>query len=110
MLVAPGPIELVATMICRRAFALAKPIAASAIDCSFCPRQVGSSSLTASSASLRQVTLPWPKMANTPGNSGTSAPSSSVRCARSQRTSACAMVRRTVVMLGLPVGRSGAGA
>ena len=102
MLVAPGPIELAATMICRRALALAKPIAASAIDCSFWPRQVGSSSLTASSASLRQVTLPWPKIANTPGNSGTSAPSISVRCAISQRTSACAMVSRMVVMRGLP--------
>ena len=98
MLVAPGPIELAATMIWRRALALAKPIAASAIDCSFWPRQVGSSSLTASRASLRQVTLPWPKMANTPGNSGTSAPSSSVRWAMSQRTSACAMVSLTVVI------------
>ena len=29
-------------MICRRRLALAKPIAASAIDCSFWPRQVGS--------------------------------------------------------------------
>ena len=35
-----------ATMICRGASALAKAIAASAIDCSFWPRQVGSSSLT----------------------------------------------------------------
>ena len=41
MLPAPGPIEESATMICRRRFALAKPTAASAIDCSFCPRQVG---------------------------------------------------------------------
>ena len=68
-------------MICRRFLALAKAIAASAIDCSFCPRQVGSSSFTASSASDRQVTLPCPKIANTPGNSGASLPSSSVRCA-----------------------------
>ncbi len=45
MLVAPGPIELVATMICRRRLALAKPTPASAIDCSFWPRQVGSRSL-----------------------------------------------------------------
>ena len=42
MLVAPGPIELVATMICLRNLALAKPTPASAIDCSFWPRQVGS--------------------------------------------------------------------
>ena len=78
MLVAPGPIELVATMICRRRLALAKATAASAIDCSFWPRQVGSSSLTASSASRRQVTLPWPKIANTPGNSGSFSPSITV--------------------------------
>ena len=78
MLRAPGPIELIETMICRRRFAFAKPIAASAIDCSFCPRQVGNSSLTASSASERQVTLPWPKMAKHPGKSGTVLPSISV--------------------------------
>jgi hypothetical protein len=35
MFSAPGPIEEVAIMICRRRLALAKPIAASAIDCSF---------------------------------------------------------------------------
>ena len=35
-------------MIWRRRLALAKPIAASAIDCSFWPRQVGSVSFTAS--------------------------------------------------------------
>ena len=78
MLPAPGPIEESATMICRRRFALAKPTAASAIDCSFCPRQVGKSSFTASSASERQVTLPCPKMAKTPGKSGTTSPSISV--------------------------------
>ena len=66
---------MAATMIWRRRFALAKPIAASAIDCSFWPRQVGSTSFTASSASERQVTLPWPKMAKTPGKSGTFSPS-----------------------------------
>ena len=60
------------TMIWRRFFALAKPIAASAIDCSFWPRQVGSTSWTGSSASPRQVTLPWPKIAKTPAKSGTS--------------------------------------
>ena len=72
MLVAPGPIEESDTMIWRRFIALAKPIAASAIDCSFWPRQVGSSSFTGSSASPRQVTLPWPKIAKTPAKSGTS--------------------------------------
>ncbi len=35
MLSAPGPIELVATMICRRRFAFANATAAIAIDCSF---------------------------------------------------------------------------
>ncbi len=75
MFSAPGPIELAATMIWRRRFALAKPMAASAIDCSFCPRHVGRTSCTASRASDRQVTLPWPKMAKTPGKRGSSLPS-----------------------------------
>ncbi len=44
MLVEPGPIDEAAIMIWRRLFALAKPTAASAIDCSFWPRQVGSTS------------------------------------------------------------------
>src|SRR3954451_12723698 len=45
------------------------------------------------SAVPRPSTLPCPKIANTPGNSGTSVPSSSTpRCATSQRTSACAVV------------------
>ena len=73
-----GFVHLAATMIWRRFFALAKPIAASAIVCSFWPRQVGSWSCTCSSASDRQVTLPWPKMPNTPANSGTRVPSISV--------------------------------
>ena len=81
MFVAPGPIELVATMIWRRRIALAKATAASAMPCSFWPRHVGSSSLTSSSAGPRQVTLPWPKMANTPGNSGCGEPSISIRWA-----------------------------
>ena len=38
MLVAPGPIELVQTIIRRRREALAKAIAASAIACSLCAR------------------------------------------------------------------------
>ena len=62
----------------EQSMALAKPIAASAIDCSFCPRQVGRTSCTGSSASEMQVTLPWPKMANTPGKSGTLSPSTVV--------------------------------
>ena len=78
MLSAPGPMEDVAIMICRLRLALAKPIAASAMDCSFCPRQVGSRSWTDSSASERQVTLPWPKIANTPAKSGTRSPSKTV--------------------------------
>ena len=35
---APGPIEVVAAISCRRRIALAKPIAASAMPCSFWPR------------------------------------------------------------------------
>jgi len=44
MLVAPGPTEEVATMIWRRFTALEYAVAASAMLCSFCPRQVGRSS------------------------------------------------------------------
>ena len=78
MFVAPGPMELVATMIWRRRMALAKATAARAMPCSFCPRHVGKVSFTASSAGPRQVTLPWPKMAKAPANSGRSSPSISV--------------------------------
>ena len=81
MLVAPGPIELDATMIRRRLEARANPQAARAIPCSFWPLQVGSASWACSSSWPRQVTLPWPKMANTPANSGTTPPSTSVRWA-----------------------------
>jgi hypothetical protein len=42
----PGPTEEVAIMIWRRRFALAKATAASAIDCSLCPRHVGRTSCT----------------------------------------------------------------
>ena len=83
MFVAPGPIDEVAIISCRRRLALAKPMAASVIDCSFWPRQVGSRSCTASSASDRQVTLPWPNIPKTPANSGTRWPSISVNwCVR----------------------------
>src|SRR5262249_10155253 len=60
------------------------------------------SSFTASSASPRQVTLPWPKMAKTPANSGTSWPSITVRCAVRYFTRAWAMVRRMVFMALYP--------
>src|SRR5690606_13645870 len=66
------------------------------MPCSFWPRQTGSSSRTSCRAVPRPSTLPWPKMANTPANSGARVPSSSsVRCARIQRTSACEAVSRT---------------
>ncbi len=78
MFVAPGPIELVATMIRRRRDALAKATAASAMPCSFWPRQVGNTSRTSSSAGPRHVTLPWPKMAKAPGKSGCTEPSMSI--------------------------------
>jgi hypothetical protein len=102
MLSAPGPIELVATMICRRRMALANPIAAMAIVCSFWPRHTGSASPAASSASPREVTFPWPKMANTPGNNGTSASSTTVRWAIRNRTMAWATVS-LVVSIASPV-------
>ena len=87
MLVAPGPTDDVATMICCRRFALLYAAAASPMPCSFCPRQVGISSRCISSEWPRLVTLPWPKIAKTPGKSGASigdAPgvgSMSTRCA-----------------------------
>ena len=58
MFSAPGPIEDVATMICRRRNALVKPSAASAMPCSFCPRHVRMSLRYSSSATPRLVTLP----------------------------------------------------
>src|ERR671915_365962 len=96
MFVVPGPMELVATMIWRRRLALAYATAAMAMVCSFCPRQVGSSSSTVWSASPRLVTFPWPKIANTPGNRGASSPSRSIRWAIRYFTMAWATVRRTV--------------
>ncbi len=58
MFVAPGPMDEVATMICRRRIAFAYAIAASAMPCSFCPRHVGSSARACSRAWPRDVTLP----------------------------------------------------
>ena len=81
MFVAPGPIEDVATMICRRRVAFANATAASAMPCSFWPRQVGSVVPRLVERVPRPVTLPCPKIANTPGNSGASRPSTTVRWA-----------------------------
>ena len=77
MFSAPGPIEEVATITWRRSVARANAAAASAIPCSVWPRQVGSWSRTSCSAVPSPSTLPCPKMPKTPGNSGTSVPSSS---------------------------------
>ena len=71
MFVAPGPIEDVATMICCRRVAFANATAASAIPCSFWARCVGSRSRASCRALPSPSTFPWPKIANTPGNSGT---------------------------------------
>src|SRR5512132_4243079 len=108
MFVAPGPMELVVTMIWRRFLALAKPTAAMAIVCSFCPRQVGSASPAACSASPKAVTLPCPKMANTPGNRGTSRSSMTVRWAMRNRTIAWATV--SLVVSIAPLGLDGCAA
>jgi len=69
MLVAPGPMELAATMIWRRRLALRRRrgerhrlLVLAAPGRQFLLR--GFERLP------RQVTLPWPKMAKTPGNSG----------------------------------------
>ena len=77
--------------------AFPKPTAARAIPSSVLPRQVGSRSRSSKRAVPSPSTLPCPKMPNTPANRGTSLPSrSSDRWAIIQRTSACAVVSRTV--------------
>jgi hypothetical protein len=81
MFVAPGPIDDVHTMICWRRIAFANAAAARPMPCSFCPRHTGISSRCTSSEWPRLVTLPCPKIASTPGNSGTSSPSTTMRCA-----------------------------
>src|SRR5262245_12230364 len=103
MLVAPGPIEVVQTIICRRRAALAKATALCAIACSLWARKVGSVSCAWNSASPMPATLPCPKIAHTPANSGTSLPSRMLRWLARYRTTACAMVRRTVFIEWLPV-------
>src|SRR5687768_2151654 len=90
-LLAPGPIEVVHAIMRRRAWALAKAIAACAIACSLCARNVGSLRRAACSAGPSPATLPWPKIAHTPAKSGL--PSSS--CAAKKLTTASAIVIRT---------------
>jgi hypothetical protein len=79
MLVAPGPIDEVQAIMRRRRDALANAIAACAIACSLCARKVGSASRACHSASPSAATLPWPKIAHTPANSGCVPPSISLR-------------------------------
>ena len=103
MLVAPGPIELVATMIWRRFFALA----------------IGDAGqrhrLLVLAAPGRQVVLDRLERLAEAGDvavaedrehaartAAASVPSITVRCAQSQRTSACAIVSRTVFMATPP--------
>src|SRR6186713_345990 len=62
------------------------------MPCSFWPRHVGRSSRASSSACPRHVTLPCPKIANTPGNNGASRPSIVVRWAIRYLTIAWAVV------------------
>ena len=87
ILVAPGPTDDVATMICWRRLALLNAAAARPMPCSFWPRQTGSASRCISRECPRLVTLPWPKIAKTPGKRGASSASrpgtvsTSTRCA-----------------------------
>ena len=81
MFVAPGPTDDVATITCWRRTAFANAAAARPMPCSFCPRHTGISSRCISSEWPRLVTLPWPKIPMTPGNSGTSSPSTTMRWA-----------------------------
>src|SRR6187200_3114762 len=62
------------------------------MPCSFWPRHVGRSSRASSSACPRHVTLPCPKIANTPGNNGAASPSIVVRWAIRYLTIAWAVV------------------
>ena len=78
MFVAPGPIEVVQAITRRRTWALANAMAAWAMACSLWARSVGSRSRAAHRASPSPATLPWPKIAHTPANSGVSPPSTSL--------------------------------
>src|SRR4051812_32384650 len=78
-------------------------MAAWAMPCSLWARYVGSSWRAACRASPMPATLPWPKIAQHPANSGTSWPSISARWAHRNLTKAWAMVRRTVG-IGPPSG------
>src|SRR3546814_1157576 len=55
-----------------------------------------SSDVCSSDLSPSPATLPWPKIAHAPAKYGTCAPSTTTRCAASQRTVACAAVSRIV--------------
>ncbi|CAB4755724.1 unannotated protein [freshwater metagenome] len=79
--VAPGPMDDVHTMICWRLIAFANAAAARPMPSSLWPRQTGISSRCISSEWPRLVTLPCPKMASTPGKSGASVPSMTIRWA-----------------------------
>src|SRR4051794_27179688 len=70
------------------------------MPCSFWPRNTGSASRASCSASPSASTLPCPKIPNTPANSPTSWSSTIVRWAVRNRTSACAVVSRTVCIGG----------
>src|SRR5690554_4092338 len=66
--------------------------------CSFCGRYVGSSSSSPSSSSAcpRPATLPWPKIAHTPGTSRRLAPSRSLYWAARNLTTAWPTVALSV--------------
>ena len=102
MFMAPGPIELVATMIWRRFLALARRVRR-APSTARSGRARSAAVLHGLERFAQAVTLPWPKIANTPPNSGASAPSITVRWAHSHFTSACAIVSRIVFIAAPPL-------
>src|SRR6185312_11570454 len=73
-------------------------MAAWAMPCSLCARQVGKFPRAAYSASPRPATLPCPKIAQAPAKYGNSRPATVTYCAASQRIVAWAAVSRTLAM------------
>src|SRR5919106_47252 len=71
-------------------------MAACAIACSLCARSVGSLRRAACSAGPSPATLPWPKIAHTPPNRGCVLSPETMNCADRKRTTASAIVVRTV--------------
>ena len=95
MFIAPGPMELTHGMISRRFFCLANAVAASAMFCSFFPCRKRIECPPCDSAWPTPTTHPWPNTPNIARTNFVCTPSSSTYWLSRNRTSACAIVRRT---------------